>query len=585
MKKCKLVVWDLDETFWKGTLSEGEVELIPQNVELVKELTNRGIMNSIVSKNDFEKAIDVLKKWNIADYFVFPKIQWNPKGEIVKSLLEEMKLRAENVLFVDDNHSNRAEVEYYNEGIKTMHPNALPELLDDPAFKGKDDHEHTRLKQYHIMEERSLAETKFSSNEEFLKSSHIKIQICSDCLSEEARIYELIQRTNQLNYTKVRSSEEELHALITDNEIESRYIIAKDDFGEYGIVGFYALKDNRLIHFLFSCRTIGFGIENFLYSKLGYPMLSIEGEVTTPLTKDEKITWIEILNNENQPEERATQKSNLKILMIAGCDLKQATAYLDSSYEIDKEFTTVVNGYEIKTSDLCNLVNTKKLPVEVQHELCDNLPFMAEGVTFGSKLYEGAYNVIIISVVDDYIRGIYKRNDGCYYVGYAGYYDQEERLKRYTDEDLKYLKSNFTFVGKEPLGLFRENLNFILSNIPKRTKVLIINGTDIDVSNWIGKDRIDRNIEMNSVVDDVISNYDNVSLIDMRKIVISESDLTGVDNRHFNRNVYYMMAKEISRQCNEMLTSDVLRIQSRWIFELRSLIGRLIQKIKGLTNF
>lgn len=389
MTKGKLVIWDLDETFWKGTLSEGDVEMIPQNIELVKELTDRGIMNSIVSKNDYDKVMDVLKRWNISDYFVFPKIQWQPKGEIVKSLLEEMKLRAENVLFVDDNNSNRAEVEYYNKGITSIHPKDLFGILDDPAFKGKDDHLHSRLNQYHIMEERSLAETKYSSNEEFLRSSHIKIQICADCLSEEARIFEMIQRTNQLNYTKNRCNEEELHTLLQRDDVETRYIKAKDDFGEYGVVGFYAIKGNNLIHFLFSCRTIGFGIENFLYAILDYPQLSIVGEVTTPLSKESNVSWIEIVEDENQVKNKPTKKKEKRILMIAGCDLKQAAAYLDSSYNIDQEFTTVVDGYEIKTSDLSNLVNTKMLPTEVQHELCENLPFMADGVTFASKIFGG----------------------------------------------------------------------------------------------------------------------------------------------------------------------------------------------------
>ncbi len=48
----KLVVWDLDDTFWKGTLSEGPVELDPVLVELVRTLNRRGIVNAICSKND-----------------------------------------------------------------------------------------------------------------------------------------------------------------------------------------------------------------------------------------------------------------------------------------------------------------------------------------------------------------------------------------------------------------------------------------------------------------------------------------------------------------------------------------------------
>lgn len=579
MKKAKLVIWDLDETFWRGTLSEGKVERIPQNIEIVKSLTDRGIINSIVSKNDFDKVEEVLKDWGIYDYFVFPKVSWNPKGEIVKSLLEEIKLRAENVLFVDDNQSNRAEVEYYNKGITCIHPDDLQEMLKSQAFEGKDDKEHSRLKQYHVMEQRSEAETKFSSNEDFLRSSHIKIKISSDCIAQEERIFELIQRTNQLNYTKIRSEKDEVHRLLLDETVETRYIEARDDFGEYGIVGFYALKDNSLLHFLFSCRTIGFGIESFLYARLGYPELKVEGDVATPISKESKVDWIEVIEDATEQKMSSEIKKTQRILMVAGCDLEQACAYLESKYNIDKEFATVVDGHEIRTSDLCSLVNTITLDSETQKELCEHLPFMANGITFSSKIYKGDYDIVILSVVDDYIRGMYKRKDDTYYVGFGGVHDQEEMLKLYPAEEWDYLKVHFDYVGYEPENVFRDNLCFILNHIPKTTKILIINGTDVDVSSWIGKERIERNQRMNQVVDEVISAYSNAKLVDMRKIVSSVDDLTGRDNRHFNRSVYYKMAKVIADLCDNSFD-----ITPPIIVNARYLIRKITQKLKNLAE-
>ena len=52
--KTKLIIWDFDDTFWSGNLSEGEVILKPETIALVRELTTKGIMNSICSKNNFE---------------------------------------------------------------------------------------------------------------------------------------------------------------------------------------------------------------------------------------------------------------------------------------------------------------------------------------------------------------------------------------------------------------------------------------------------------------------------------------------------------------------------------------------------
>lgn len=48
--KTKLIIWDLDDTFWKGTLSEGGVEFLPEMINFIEELTLKGIMNSICSK-------------------------------------------------------------------------------------------------------------------------------------------------------------------------------------------------------------------------------------------------------------------------------------------------------------------------------------------------------------------------------------------------------------------------------------------------------------------------------------------------------------------------------------------------------
>ena len=66
-ESIKLVIWDLDDTFWKGTLSEGPIEAIPENIHLVQALARRGIISSICSKNDFQAAERRLRqalKWS-----------------------------------------------------------------------------------------------------------------------------------------------------------------------------------------------------------------------------------------------------------------------------------------------------------------------------------------------------------------------------------------------------------------------------------------------------------------------------------------------------------------------------------------
>ena len=69
-EKIKLVIWDLDDTFWKGTISEEEVAVINENVESVKLLTDCGIINSICSKNDYDVAREKLTQLGVWEYFV-----------------------------------------------------------------------------------------------------------------------------------------------------------------------------------------------------------------------------------------------------------------------------------------------------------------------------------------------------------------------------------------------------------------------------------------------------------------------------------------------------------------------------------
>jgi predicted enzyme involved in methoxymalonyl-ACP biosynthesis len=98
--KVKLVIWDLDDTFWTGTLTEGGITPIPGNAERVIELSKRGIINSICSKNDPEAAKAKLTELGVWDYFVFPAISFSPKGKAVADMIEGAALRPENVLLI-----------------------------------------------------------------------------------------------------------------------------------------------------------------------------------------------------------------------------------------------------------------------------------------------------------------------------------------------------------------------------------------------------------------------------------------------------------------------------------------------------
>ena len=178
INKIKLIIWDLDDTFWSGTLSDNDYSITPveKNIILVKKLTDRGIISSICSKNDEEQAKKKLQELAIYDYFVFNSINWNPKGYRIKNTLSSMALRPQNVLFIDDNNTNLAEVEYVLPEIMVATPDILTQLYNMVDSIGKDDRNHTRLQQYKLLETKKKDAAKFKSNEDFLRQSNIRIQ-------------------------------------------------------------------------------------------------------------------------------------------------------------------------------------------------------------------------------------------------------------------------------------------------------------------------------------------------------------------------------------------------------------------------
>ena len=88
--KLKLIVWDLDNTFWDGVLSEEEVAPVGRNMDIVRLAADRGIISSICSKNDPGPVRDELiseRFGGIWEYFVFPSVDWTSKGARIRAFL------------------------------------------------------------------------------------------------------------------------------------------------------------------------------------------------------------------------------------------------------------------------------------------------------------------------------------------------------------------------------------------------------------------------------------------------------------------------------------------------------------------
>lgn len=343
----KLVIWDLDDTFWRGTLSEGEVALDQANADLVRTLAGRGIIASICSRNDFSVARDKLIEFGMWDFFVFPAIQWASKGPAIKETIARANLRAENVLFIDDNPTNLAEAQYHCPGLMCLDsPQALAESLESDFLRGAADPGLTRLAQYRLLEARYAEQSDAGlSNVEFLRQSGITVEFDYNVEDHLDRIIELLNRTNQLNFTKRRiASDEDRQKLEEDLKrfgFKAAVVKVRDRYGDYGVAGFFmtlaTLKVYRYEHLVFSCRIMNMGVEQFVHEYLNKPDIAIQVPVANGLEPFDRVDWI----TEATHEQNLTGLKKHKVLLIGGCDMLQVSSYCSAE---SVEFTNRADG-------------------------------------------------------------------------------------------------------------------------------------------------------------------------------------------------------------------------------------------------
>jgi FkbH-like protein len=261
LPKVKCVVWDLDNTLWQGILVEDGVEklLLKEGIrEVVEELDRRGILQSVASKNNHDEAIEVLKKFNLEEYFLYPQISWNPKSQAVRSIAENLNIGVDTLLFVDDSKFEREEIRTSLPAVRVFDALEYQQLLSLPDLKVPVTEESAnRRKMYKVENERqTLAEGFGQDYMAFLR--HCQIKVTLQPMGEEnmERVHELTQRTNQMNFSGNRYDRTKLSEILQNHSLDTYVIKCDDLFGSYGVVGFAIVdsREPRLTDLMFSCR-------------------------------------------------------------------------------------------------------------------------------------------------------------------------------------------------------------------------------------------------------------------------------------------------------------------------------------------
>ncbi len=269
--KVKVLVWDLDNTLWHGTLVEDGAEalVLRQGVpELLDDLDRRGVLLSVASKNDAAPALTVLARFGLAEMFLVPQISWEPKSEALRRIAAQLDLGLDSLAFVDDSAFERGEVADALGALRIYEPEDLPGLLDRPEFDVPATAEAAGRRAMYRTEAMRRAELHAAGTDydAFLRSCALGVRVFRPSTSAElTRCVELINRTNQLNLTTRRYTPAEFDAVLADPTREILGLEAWDRFGKYGIVGVgiveHAANGPLLTDFVTSCRVARKAIE------------------------------------------------------------------------------------------------------------------------------------------------------------------------------------------------------------------------------------------------------------------------------------------------------------------------------------
>jgi FkbH-like protein len=274
--KVKCVVWDLDNTLWDGILIDresGELALREDVASLVRALDERGILQSVASKNDHDAAWGVVQRLGLDEFFLSPAIGWGQKSAGIRQIAANLNIGLDTFALIDDSAFERAEVESALPMVRTFPETGVADLLSRPEFDVPVTvMSRERRQSYRTEMRRQHAAAEYRGDyDQFLRDCQIRVRLfVPRDTADVHRCWELVQRSNQLNLSGRRYTPEEFAVLLPTPGVTGVAIDCEDRFGAYGTVGFCNIDergDQPLIRdFVLSCRVAQKRIEHTFFA-------------------------------------------------------------------------------------------------------------------------------------------------------------------------------------------------------------------------------------------------------------------------------------------------------------------------------
>ena len=277
-RKVKCVAWDLDNTLWHGILVEDgadRLKLRPEAVDLIHRLDARGIIQTVVSKNNHDDALAVIGAFGLSEYFLYPAINWGQKSANLQQVADRLNINIDTFALIDDSPFERQEVATALPMVRTYPEHPLESLLDRAEFDVPVTSASRQRRLSYLTEVRRECALEVFSGDylEFLRSCQIRLRIFKPSTpAEVVRCLELIERTNQLNLSGRRYDPEAFDRLLATAGHLCLAMECEDRFGKYGIIGFASIAEDRdeptLVDFVMSCRVAQKRVEHSVFGWL-----------------------------------------------------------------------------------------------------------------------------------------------------------------------------------------------------------------------------------------------------------------------------------------------------------------------------
>jgi FkbH-like protein len=291
----KVAVLDLDNTLWGGVIGDDGLEGIELGTtsprgeafrdfqQFLLELSRRGVLLAVCSKNDHDKAIEPFEKHpemvlRLKDISCF-KANWNPKSDNIRQIAKDLNLSVDSLVFIDD---NPAEIEIVNQFVPEVStiwagddPSQFVAKVKDARFfefRSITVEDVKRVKQYQQESERQQLLNTSTDMGTYLDSLEMVGTIKLFDKIDAPRIAQLIGKSNQFNLTTRRRTEAEVLSVAADDRYSAFTMRLSDRFGDHGliaiVIGDVRGREFLIDTWLMSCRVLKRQVEEEVLNEI-----------------------------------------------------------------------------------------------------------------------------------------------------------------------------------------------------------------------------------------------------------------------------------------------------------------------------